>query len=177
MPVRAQVRQKQRAVCVLCLLVRERGGGGRWHDAWLCCCLQRAAPIGLSPLAAALPWTPLPPEAAAPICLSTPSPPAWPNPTSLPTRPFPWDGVPTEPPDCPCLTSLCRVHAEEGNGPRCWAVFMRLGGEGALECGAQWSWGHGLHGTRCSGGTAALGLVAELGDLWSPHGLRGFKGH
>ena len=26
---------------------REEGGGGSWHDAWLYCCLQPAAPIGL----------------------------------------------------------------------------------------------------------------------------------
>ena len=37
------------------------GGGGCWHDAWLCCYLQRAAPIGLSPLTAALPLNPFPP--------------------------------------------------------------------------------------------------------------------
>ena len=41
-------------------------GGGVWHDAWLCCCLQLAAPIGLSPLTAALPLSPFPPEAARP---------------------------------------------------------------------------------------------------------------
>ena len=34
------------------------GMGGGWHDAGLCCCLQRAAPIGLSPLTLALPLNP-----------------------------------------------------------------------------------------------------------------------
>ena len=32
------------------LFLRPGGGGAEgWHDAWLCCCLQLAAPIGLSP--------------------------------------------------------------------------------------------------------------------------------
>ena len=59
----------------------KRGGGG--YDAWLCCSLQRAAPMGLSPLTAALPLNPLPQQAAAPIGLSPPCalpPPAWPTP-------------------------------------------------------------------------------------------------
>ena len=47
---------------------RSQGGGeGGWHDAGLCCCLQRAAPIGLSPLPAALPLNPFPPRVAVPL--------------------------------------------------------------------------------------------------------------
>ena len=38
----------------------------------MCCCLERAAPIGLSPLTAALHLNPLPPKAAAPIGLPLP---------------------------------------------------------------------------------------------------------
>ena len=30
-------------------------GWGGWHGAWLCCCLQLAAPMGLSPLTRVLP--------------------------------------------------------------------------------------------------------------------------
>ena len=62
------------------------GGGGGWHAARLCCCLQPAAPIGLSPFTPALPLNPLPPQAAAPIGLSPPRalpPPAWPILASL----------------------------------------------------------------------------------------------
>ena len=58
-----------------------QGAGGDWHDAWLCYCLQLAAPIGLSPLTAALPSNPFPPQLAVPIGLSPPRAlplPAWP---------------------------------------------------------------------------------------------------
>ena len=58
------------------------GGGWDWHDAGLCCCLQLAAPLGLSPLTAALPLNPFPLQAAAPIGLSPPCAlplPAWPT--------------------------------------------------------------------------------------------------
>ena len=64
--------------------------GGVWHDAWLRCCLQLAAPTGLSPLTAAIPLNPVPPHAAAPIGLSPPCAlplPAWPTLTSLFTLP------------------------------------------------------------------------------------------
>ena len=97
--------------------------GGVWHDAWLRCFLQRAAPAGLSPLTAALPLNPLPPQAAAPIGLSPPCAhplPAWPVLTSVRPLPFPWEGVPTDPPDCPCFTALCRDHTKEGCSPRRW---------------------------------------------------------
>ena len=47
-------------------------GGGDCHDAGLCCCLEPAAPIGLSPLPLALALNPLPPQAAAPIGLPPP---------------------------------------------------------------------------------------------------------
>ena len=40
-----------------------------WHYAWLCCCLQLAAPIGLSPLTAALSLSPFSP-ASHPLVLS-----------------------------------------------------------------------------------------------------------
>ena len=39
---------------------RKDQGRGGWHDTWVFCCLQLAAPIGLSPLTAALPLNPLP---------------------------------------------------------------------------------------------------------------------
>ena len=55
------------------------GGGWGWHNTSLCCCLQLAAPIGLSPLTAALHLKPLPPQAAAPIGLSPPCAPAPPS--------------------------------------------------------------------------------------------------
>ena len=45
----------------------EGGGGGRWHDAWLYCCLQLAAPIGLSPRTLALSLNPFHPQVVAPI--------------------------------------------------------------------------------------------------------------
>ena len=56
--------------------VREWGarGGGVWRDAGLCCGLQGAAPVRLSPRTPALPLTPLPPQAAAPIVPSLPLP-------------------------------------------------------------------------------------------------------
>ena len=66
--------------------VRGKLIGGGWHDKCLCCCLQLAAPVGLSPLTAALPLNPFAPQAAAPIDLSTPCalpPPAWPILTPL----------------------------------------------------------------------------------------------
>ena len=69
------------------------GGGGGWHDASLCCCLQLAAPVGLSPLTLAVSLNPVPPhhpQAAAPISLSPPCAlplPAWPTLTSPLTLP------------------------------------------------------------------------------------------
>ena len=69
-------------------------GRGGWHDAWLCCCLQPPAPIGLSPLTLALSLNVLPPQAAAPTGLSPPCAlpvPAWPIPTSIHTLPFLWE--------------------------------------------------------------------------------------
>ena len=78
------------------ILSRVCGGGGagaRLHDAWLCCCLQLAASIGLSPLTIALPLKRFPPQVAVPIGLSPPCAlplPAWPFLTSLLTLPFPW---------------------------------------------------------------------------------------
>ena len=95
-----------------------RAAGWGQGDAWLYCCLQLAVPIGLSPLTLALSLHHLPPQAAVPIGLSPcalPLP-AWPILTFLHTLPFPWDVLPTESPDCPRLTALCRVHTEEGNG-------------------------------------------------------------
>ena len=59
------------------------------HDNWLCWCLQRAVPVGLSPLTLALPLNPLPPHTAAtPIGLSPLVPalspcPAYPDPPPL----------------------------------------------------------------------------------------------
>ena len=75
----------------------------------VCCCLQRPAPIGRSPLTTALPLNPLPPQAAVPIGLSPPC--------ALPLLPlpFPPEVVPTEPPDCPCFTAPCG--APHGGGP------------------------------------------------------------
>ena len=43
------------------------GGGGGWHDTWLCCSLHLAA----SPLTAALPWNPFPPDGGAHRPLTT----------------------------------------------------------------------------------------------------------
>ena len=53
-----------------------------------------------------LPWNPLPLQAALPISFSPPCAlplPPWPSFPSLLPFPFPWEGVPTEPPDCPCF--------------------------------------------------------------------------
>ena len=112
------------------------GGGGGGHDAWLCRCLQLAAPAGLSPLTTALPLNAFPLQAAAPSGLSPPCGlplPAWPILTSLHALPFPWYVVPTEPPDCPGFATPCRVHTEEGNGPRRWP--------GAPKRTPPWGWG------------------------------------
>ena len=38
----------------------QTGMGGVWHDTRLCCCPQLPAPVGLSPLTAALPLNPFP---------------------------------------------------------------------------------------------------------------------
>ena len=58
------------------------------HDAGLCCCLQRAVPVGLSPLPPALSLHPLPPQAAVPIGLSPPLPlPGLPTPHTPPSFP------------------------------------------------------------------------------------------
>ena len=69
-------------------------GGGDWHDARLCCCQQRAVPIGLSPLTLALPLNPLPPHTTAtPIAPPPPSsalPPPLPGLPSPPPHPLPF---------------------------------------------------------------------------------------
>ena len=75
-----------------------------------------AARIGLSP-SVARSLTPCPSVGGgAHRPRTTACPPS--PPPSLRPLPFPSEGVPTEPPDCPCLTAPRRVHAEEGNGPR-----------------------------------------------------------
>ena len=83
-----------------------KGGGGVWHDAFVDCCLQLAAPIARSPLTLALPFTSLPPLVAVPIGLSSPCPPspclAYPYFPASPS--FPLGGcanLPLEPLDCP----------------------------------------------------------------------------
>ena len=62
---------------------------GVWHDTWLWCCLQLAAPIGLSPYLC--PSVEPSPSAAVPIGLPAWRPPspcvAYPYPLTLP---FPW---------------------------------------------------------------------------------------
>ena len=75
------------------------------------------APFDRSPLTA-LPLAPFPLKAVVPIGLSPPCvlpllP--WPVFPSLLPFPFPWEVVPTQPPDFPCFTAPCRVHTEEGN--------------------------------------------------------------
>ena len=47
---------------LLCVQFTHFWGGGGWHDTWVCGCLQLAAPIGQSPVAAALSLHPLPPD-------------------------------------------------------------------------------------------------------------------
>ena len=93
------------------------GGGGAWHDACVDCCLQRAAPLGLSPLTLVLALSPLPPPAAVPGGLSLPhglDVPVWPIVTSLHSFPFPCaNGAP----------GLSRFHYScpgPHSGPRRW---------------------------------------------------------
>ena len=65
--------------------------------------------------------------------------------------PFPWSVVPTEPPDLPCFTSLCRVHAEEGRCLRRWPGASQrpsqAGGEVPLPNGGWWALGWPLAGS------------------------------
>ena len=94
-------------------------GGGGWHYAGLCCCVQLTASIRLPPLTPALSHEPSPSAGGGPRRPLTPScppsPPAWP----ILTSPTPPSGVaPTEPPDCPCFTASCRVRMEEGRVAR-----------------------------------------------------------
>ena len=79
---------------------------------------------GQSPLTA-LRLDPFPPQAVAigpsPPCALPPPP--WPVSPSLLPFPFPREVVPTEPPDRPCSTALCRVHTR-----RATALAGGLGG-------------------------------------------------
>ena len=65
--------------------------------------------------------------------------------------PFPWSVVPTEPLDLPYLTSLCRVHTEEGNCLRRWPGASKrpsqAGGELPLPNGGFWALGCPLAGS------------------------------
>ena len=45
--------------------------------------------------------------------------------------PFPWEVVPTEPPDCPCFTAPCQARTEQGTGPRLYGTGA-LGGPALL---------------------------------------------
>ena len=83
---------------------------GIWHDVWLYCCPQLAAPIGLSPPSRALSLNPLPPQGAVPIGLSPPCAPplpAWPTYPRHPSFPLEGCAKKTEPPDFP--VSLLRA--------------------------------------------------------------------
>ena len=64
--------------------------------------------------------------------------------------PVPWSVVPTEPPDLPCFTSLCRVHTEEGNCLRRWPGASKwqsqAGGEVPLPNSGWWALGCPLAG-------------------------------
>ena len=94
-------------------------GGRGGHNASVDCCLKLVVPTGLSPLTPVLSLNPFPLQAAVPIGLSPPGTldlPVLPVLTSPPFLPFPWWVVPTEPPDCPCVTALRPVYTE-GGGP------------------------------------------------------------
>ena len=97
-------------------------GGGGWHDAGLCRFLQMAAPIGLSPLPAALSFTPLSPQVAAPVDLSPPR-----------VLPLPLPRLPSPPPT-PFLSlgRLCQ------RSPRTVPVSLLCVGS------IQWRWGVAL---------------------------------
>ena len=92
--------------------LRSWGGGG--DDAWLCCCLQLPAPIGLSPRTSALPLNPLPPQRRFPLASRLPCPPspslAYPHPPYTPPS-FPSGGCANGAPG----PSLCHCSA---SGPR-----------------------------------------------------------
>ena len=120
------------------------GGGGVWPDPpsscgplWSSPILLRRRAWGGTPRPTAVSRTSL---ASAPHRLVPPPPPAWPNPTSLPTRPFPWDGVPTEPPDCPCF-SVSGPHREAGG---------RGGGGGQTHSTSKSGSAAGFSNRRCS---------------------------
>ena len=127
--------------------------------------LEAVVPIGLSPPCVLplppcpifpslfpfpFPW-PFPPQAVVPLTTLCPSSSSLPNLPSLLSFPFPWSVVPTEPPDFPCLTALCRVHTEEGNRPRRWPGASkrssRTGVEGSLPNGGFWALGCPLAGS------------------------------
>ena len=92
----------------------------------VCCGLQRAAPIGRSPLTA-LPLDPLPPSAVVPMGLSLPCVLPLPIHPCIHPLPFPREVVPAEAPDCPCFTARRQVHTGEGNGPRRWPPVLAVG--------------------------------------------------
>ena len=73
-----------------------------------------------------------------------------------PSSPFPWSAVPTEPPDFPCFTALCQVHAEEGNCPCRWPGASKRSsqtdGEGPLPNGGFWARDVHLRGLSLTGG-------------------------
>ena len=78
------------------------------------------------------------------------------------TLPFPWSVVPTEPPDCPYFTTLCRVRTEEGSCPRHWPGASKwiphTSAGGLLSNGGFRAQGHPL-----------VGLLPRSGDITTIH--------
>ena len=118
------------------------GGGGAWHDAWMYCCQQLAAPIGLSPLTLALSMNPSPPPGRRRSPLASP-------PCALP---LPLPG-PSIPPYSPFL-SLCRLCQRApglSTGPLHWPGASKwtphTGGGGTLPNRGFWALGCPLAGS------------------------------
>ena len=115
-----------------------------------------------------LSWNPFPPQAML-VSLSLPSAldlPALSILTSVHSFYFSWWLVPTEPQDCPCLTALCCVHAEEGNrlhtGQVCPGGHPHTGGGGRGRGSlADYRWVVAAGGRAASGGWAAVDVCVH----------------
>ena len=92
-------------------------GGMRGHDAYWPLATYPFSFLKPSPSGGGGAHRPLTPG-LTPSCPPSPG-------LAYPPFPFPREVVPTQPPDCPCLTAPCRVHTEEGNGPCRWPGASR----------------------------------------------------
>ena len=116
-------------------------GTGGWHDAGLCCCPQLEAPIGLSPLSAALLHRRRRPSASHPLVPSRLPP--WPILPS-PTHPsFPLGDCATGAPGLSLFH--CAVSVPHGGGQRP-LLMARWGGGGGVAPAKGAGAGASLHG-------------------------------